>query len=46
MSNWTTDDVEFMDEGELKEALKARGLKRTGLKADLKARLLEDLGLN
>ena len=21
MSNWTTDDVEFMDEGELKEAL-------------------------
>ena len=30
----------------LKEALKARGLKRTGLKADLKKRLLEDLGLN
>ena len=47
------DDPEIMKEGidamtvaMLKEALKARGLKRTGLKADLKARLLEDLGLN
>ena len=47
------DDPDTMREGidamtvaMLKEALKARGLKRTGLKADLKARLLEDLGLN
>ena len=46
------DDPEIMREGidamtvaMLKEALKARGLKRTGLKADLKARLLEALGL-
>ena len=46
------DDPAIMKEGidamtvaMLKEALKARGLKRTGLKADLKARLLEDLGL-
>ena len=47
------DDPDTMREGidamtvaMLKEALKARGLKRTGLKADLKKRLLEDLGLN
>ena len=46
------DDPDTMREGidamtvaMLKEALKARGLKRTGLKADSKARLLEDLGL-
>ena len=46
------DDPAIMKEGidamtvaMLKEALKARGLKRTGLKADLKARLLGDLGL-
>ena len=38
--------IDAMTVAMLKEALKARGLKRTGLKADLKARLLEDLGLN
>ena len=37
--------IDAMTVAMLKEALKARGLKRTGLKADLKARLLEDLGL-
>lgn len=37
--------IDAMTVAMLKEALKARGLKRTGLKAALKARLLEDLGL-
>ena len=30
MSNWTTDDVEFMDEGELKEALATLGVTVAG----------------
>ena len=30
MSNWTTDDVDFMDEGELKEALATLGVTVAG----------------
>ena len=38
-------DVDAMTVAKLKDALKARGLRRTGLKADLKTRLLGDLGI-
>ena len=45
MSNWTTDDVEFMDEGELKEALATLGVTVAGTESvdELRQKALEAL---
>ena len=45
MSNWTTDDVEFMDEGELKEALATLGVTVAGNESvdELRQKALEAL---
>ena len=43
--NLTAADVETLGVSDLKKELAARGLKTSGLKAVLKARLLEALGL-
>ena len=45
MSSWTTDDVEFMDEGELKEALATLGVTVAGNESvdELRQKALEAL---